>query len=81
MYFKLHAVVGAVAEQLFDLVGLIGERKRDVGDAGATQRVDLIKQKRPIANWHDRLRGVDSQRAAAACLFRRQELVLACLIT
>ena len=43
---QLDAVVRSIAEQLLDLVGLVGKRKRDVGDAGATQSVDLIKEKR-----------------------------------
>ncbi len=39
----LDAEVRAVAELLLDLVRLVGERERDVGDAGATQRVELVE--------------------------------------
>src|SRR6266576_1270154 len=58
---QIHAVISAVAEQLFDLVWLIRKRERDVGNARASQRVDLIKEKRPIADWHNRFRRIDGQ--------------------
>ncbi len=57
--FELHTEIRAVAEQLLDLVGLIRERECDIRDAGAAQRVDLIKQKRSITNRNDWLRRVN----------------------
>src|SRR5687768_10970029 len=59
---QLHAIIGTVAEQLFDLVWLIRKRERDVGNAGASQCVDLIKQKRAIADGYNRLRCVNGER-------------------
>src|SRR6266576_5634975 len=51
---ELHAMIRAIAEKLFDLVGLIREGKSDVCNAGASERIDLIKQERSIANRHNR---------------------------
>src|SRR6266536_1863323 len=66
--FQFHAELRAVAELLFNLFGLIRKRKRDVDDAGAPQGVNLIEQKRSIANWNNRLWGVDGQRTQPCAL-------------
>src|SRR2546430_11452340 len=41
----LYAEVGAVAELLLDLEGLVRERERDVGYSGAAERVNLVEEK------------------------------------
>src|SRR5205085_8977623 len=64
----LHAVLRTVAQELFDLDRLIRKRERDVSDTGAAQRVYLIKQKRPVADRHNRLRRIDRERAQARAL-------------
>src|SRR5207244_333439 len=58
---KLHPKLGTVAELLFDLLRLIRKRERDVGDTGAAESIDLIKQKRTIADRNDRFRRVARQ--------------------
>jgi hypothetical protein len=67
----LHAMLRAIADELFDLVRLVGERERDVGDTGVAQRVDLVEQKRAIADGDDGLGRVNRERAEpcafAAC--------------
>src|SRR5882724_6019773 len=59
--FEVYAIIKTIAKQLFDLVWLIGKRERDVGYPRTSERVNLVKQKRPIANWHDRLGSIDGQ--------------------
>ena len=61
--FQLYADVRSIAELLLNLLRLIRKGKRDIGDPGAAQRVDLIEQERSIANRHDRFRRVNGQRA------------------
>jgi hypothetical protein len=66
--FQLHAKVRTIAELLFDLLRLIRKRKRDVGHAGAAQRVDLIEEKRPVADGDDRFGCVNGERTQPCAL-------------
>src|SRR2546423_13022485 len=56
---ELHAIIGAIAEKLFDLVWLIRKRKRDVCNCRGSGRIGLIKQKKTISNWHNWFWGVN----------------------
>src|SRR5438552_2449302 len=57
----IHAEIRSIPELLFNFFRLIRKRKRDVGNARATQRVELVKQKRFVTNWDDRFWGVNGQ--------------------
>src|SRR5579885_3168255 len=52
----LDAELRAVAQLLLDLERLVRERERDVGDACAAERVNLVKEERAVADRDDRLR-------------------------
>src|SRR5438067_179589 len=56
---QFHAEVRSIAHDLLNLLGLIRERQSDVRNARALERVNLVKQKRAIANGDDRFRCVD----------------------
>ena len=60
---QLHAEVGPVAEHLLDAPRLIVEAQDDLVDLRhLPEQVDLVPQKRPVEDRHDRFRRVERQR-------------------
>ncbi len=56
-----HVVMRSVAEDVLDLLWLVGEAEDDVVDVDASEQVQLIGEKRRADERHDGLRGVQRQ--------------------
>src|SRR6185295_17169916 len=73
---QVDSEVGSIAQQLFNLIRLVGKRKRDVGDSRPSQRVDLIKEKRTVTDRTDRFGSVDGQRSKTGAFTASQNQCL-----
>ena len=62
------AVIGPVFQEIFDFSRLIRQAEDDFVDAGASHKIDLIKQKWRICDGHDGFRGIDRKRPEACAL-------------
>ena len=66
---ELHAEAFAIAEDLFDPPRLVVQAQDGLVDLGhLPQLIDLVVEKRPIEDRHDRLRRVDGQGTQARAL-------------
>ena len=66
---ELEAEAVAVAEDLLDAPRLVVQAEDDLVDLGhLPQQIDLVVEKRPVEDRHDRLRRVDRQRPQARAL-------------
>jgi hypothetical protein len=69
-----HAEAVAVAENLLDAARLVIEAEDHLVDLGhLPQQIDLIVEKRPVEDRHDRFRRVDGQRSQTGAFAARQQ--------